>query len=295
MSRLELSSAPGLTGLYRRALVRQLPLPRAARSSPLRSAGAGGEELPDTEIVLEEAVVERDHLAAYDEVCGFRLSDVAPPTYLHVLAFPLAMRLMTDGDFPFGVMGLVHIANRIDQHRALRAGDAVELRVRAEDLREHDRGRQFDVVAEAWRDDELVWEDRSTYLRRGKGGGGEKRDREPPGPPAGGARWRVPGDVGRRYAAVSGDRNPIHLHPLTAKLFGQSSPIAHGMWLKARCLAALEGRVPEACSVDVRFKLPVRLGEEIAFTAHDGAGRWSFEVAAAKDGRPHLSGTVAPL
>jgi len=275
--------------------MRQLPLPRASRSSPLRSVGAGGDRLPGDEVVLEEARVERDHLAAYDDVCAFRLSDVAPPTYLHVLAFPLAMRLMTDGDFPFGVMGLVHIANRIDQRRPVRAGDAVELRVRAEDLRPHDRGRQFDVVAEAWRDDELVWEDRSTYLRREKGGGEAKGDREPPGPPAGGARWRVPGDAGRRYAAVSGDRNPIHLHSVTAKLFGQPAPIAHGMWLKARCLAALEGRVPEACTVDVRFKLPVRLGQQVAFTARDGDGRWSFELASAKDGRPHLSGTVAPL
>jgi acyl dehydratase len=283
MSRLELTGAPGLTGLYGRALLRQLPV-----------IGAGGDRLPAHEVVLEDAVVERDHLAAYDDVCGFRLTDVAPPTYLHVLAFPLAMRLMTDGDFPFGVMGLVHIANRIDQHRAVSAGDTVELRVRAEDLRPHDRGRQFDVVAEGWRDDELVWEDRSTYLRREKSSG-DKGDREPPGPPAGGARWRVPGDVGRRYAAVSGDRNPIHLHPVTARLFGQPSPIAHGMWLKARCLAALEGRVPDACSVDVRFKLPVRLGAKLAFTAHDGDGRWSFELVSAKDGRPHLSGTVAPL
>jgi MaoC like domain len=280
MSRLELSEPPGLTGLYRRALMRQLPV-----------IGGGGEELPDAEVVLEDAVVEREHLAAYDDVCGFRLSDVAPPTYLHVLAFPLAMRLMTDGDFPFGVMGLVHIANRIDQRRAVSAGDSVELRVRVEDLRPHDRGRQFDVVAEAWRDDELVWEDRSTYLRR-EGGGGGKGDREPPGPPGGGARWRVPGDVGRRYAAVSGDRNPIHLHPLTAKLFGQPAPIAHGMWLKARCLAALEGRLPEACRVDVRFKLPVRLGQEVAFL--EDASR-TFEVVSARDGRPHLSGTLAPI
>ena len=53
-------------------------------------------------------------------------------------------------------------------------------------------------------------------------------------------------DIGRRYGAVSGDRNPIHLYPLTARLFGFRRAIAHGMWTKARCLAALEGRLPEA-------------------------------------------------
>ena len=28
-----------------------------------------------------------------------------------------------------------------------------------------------------------------------------------------GTSWKLPGDLGRRYAAVSGDHNPIHLYP----------------------------------------------------------------------------------
>ena len=285
MSRVELPEPPGLTGLYARALRRQLPV----------IGGGGGEKLPDTELVLDAAEVDRRHLTAYDAVCGFRLSDIAPPTYLHVLAFPLAMRLMTEGDFPFGVMGLVHVENRIDQRRAVRSGESVELRVRADDLRDHDRGRQFDVVGEAWSGDALVWEDRSTYLRRGGGGGSSSKPRrDEPSPSADGAVWRVPGDIGRRYASVSGDRNPIHLHGATAKLFGQPAPIAHGMWLKARCLAALEGRYGERCSVAVRFKLPVRLGSKVAFSSSVGEdGARSFEVRSASDGKPHLSGTLS--
>src|SRR6266487_1403229 len=47
--------------------------------------------------------------------------------------------------------------------------------------------------------------------------------------------WELPADLGRRYAAVSGDRNPIHLYRLTAWLFGFRRPIAHGMWAAARC------------------------------------------------------------
>ena len=105
--------------------------------------------------------------------------------------------------------------------------------------------------------------------------------------------WNVPGDIGRRYAAVSGDRNPIHLHPLTAKLFGMKAPIAHGMWTKARCLAALEGELPEAYSVDVRFKLPIFLPAKVAFDASQRGGGWEFSVTGAKDGKPHLSGEVA--
>ena len=78
------------------------------------------------------------------------------------------------------------------------------------------------------------------------------------GPP-GGVEWRLPGDLGRRYAAVSGDHNPIHLYPLTAKAFGFPRQIAHGMWSMARCVAALENRLPDTVRVDVAFKKPILL------------------------------------
>jgi acyl dehydratase len=269
----------GLTGSYARALVRQLPL-----------VGAHGDALPDIELA-EEATVDRDALRVYDEVCGFRLGDAAPHTYPHVLAFPLAMRLMTSGGFPFGVMGIVHIANRIEQRRAVRAGETVELRVRAEGLAEHSRGRRFDIVSEAYAEGAPVWIEHSTYLHRERSGGGGGRESDA-SPPATGAVWRVPREAGRAYAAVSGDRNPIHLHPLSARLFGQPRPIAHGMWCKARCLAALEGRVPEACAIEVRFKLPVPLGSKVAFRSHASGDGRAFELLSARDGRPHLTGGV---
>ena len=58
-----------------------------------------------------------DAVAAYARVCGFALRDHLPPTYPHVLAFPLHMAVMADGSFPFGAVGLVHVENRIVQHR----------------------------------------------------------------------------------------------------------------------------------------------------------------------------------
>jgi acyl dehydratase len=100
----------------------------------------------------------------------------------------------------------------------------------------------------------------------------------------------VPEDIGRRYGAVSGDRNPIHLHGWSAKLFGMPRPIAHGMWLKARCLAELEPTLPDAFSVAVRFKLPLFLPAQVAFGRTDGA----FEVRDASSGKPHLGGTLSP-
>ena len=242
-------------------------------------------ELPDRELT-RSVDVDRGHLAAYDRVCGFRLRDDLPATYPHVLAFPLHMELLT-GPFPLSPLGLVHVANRIERLRAIRADERLELRVRAADMRPHDRGTQFDMLAEAAVEGETVWRGRSTYLRReGKSGGGGRDGAEPP---VASAVWRVPGDIGRRYARVSGDSNPIHLHPLTAKALGQPGAIAHGMWTKARCLAALEGELPEAYVVEVRFKLPLRIPGRVAFSR----GGDSFAVHDARSGRPHLEGRLS--
>ena len=88
------------------------------------------------------------------------------------------------------------------------------------------------------------------------------------------ATWQLPGDLGRRYGSVSGDLNPIHVHPLTARLFGFPSAIAHGMWTKARCLAALDGRLPDAFTVEVAFKRPILLPATVQFAeaATGGSG-----------------------
>lgn len=248
----------------------------------------GGDELPDDELTLEGAEVDRGRLTAYQRVCGFRVGDTLPATYPHMHAFPLSMDLMTRLSFPFGVVGLVHVENEITQLRPVGSGEPLDVRVRTADLRPHDRGRQFDVVASAAVAGEEVWRSRSTYLHREGGGGGESRGDSRPEPPTPNAVWSVPGDQGRRYAAVSGDNNPIHMYPLTARLFGFPRPIAHGMWVKARCLAAMESRLPDAFTVSVRFKLPMLLPAKAGFISDEG----EFAVFDARTGKPHVSGTV---
>ena len=285
MSVRELSSPPNLTALYPRALTGPL-----LRRIP--GLGGGGDGLPDTELEVRGVHVDPDRLSTYREVCGFERTDRLPATYPHIVAFRLAMRIMVSRAFPFAVLGLVHVANEITQHRPLAPDEPLSVRVRAQGLGPHDRGTQFTIAAEGRVGEETVWESRNIYLHREKttgGGGSSRADREGPAPAS--AHWRVPEDIGRRYAAVSGDRNPIHLHALSARLFGMPRPIAHGMWLKARCLAQLEPAQPEAFSVSVRFKLPLFLPAQVAFGEREGG---AFEVRDASSGKPHLSGTVTP-
>ena len=244
----------------------------------------GGSEIPDVSLERPNVTIDPEHLAAYARVCGFGLRDDLPPTYPHILAFPMHMELMTDGRFPFPAVGLVHIANSITVHRPLLATETIDLHVRPTAISEHPKGRAFSIVTEARVGDELAWEEESTMLRRGGGSGKKSGSRKEPATPPFSAEWKLPGDLGRRYASVSGDRNPIHLHPLSARLFGFPRAIAHGMWTKARSLAAL--KLPDAYTASVEFKKPILLPGTVAFHAGDAA----FEVRSGDD--VHLVGTL---
>ena len=179
-------------------------------------------------------------------------------TYPHMLAFPLHMAIMTDGSFPFPAIGTVHLENSITQHRPIAPAERLQVTATGEPPPAPQGPRLRHGHRRCTSAGEPVWEGTSTYLRSGKG------DKAPPheasrstAVAASGIEWRLPGDLGRGYAAVSGDHNPIHLYPLTAKAFGFPRQIAHGMWSKARCVAALENRLPDAVRVDVAFKKPM--------------------------------------
>ncbi|MBY9073559.1 hypothetical protein K1X13_01870 [Nocardioides sp. WL0053] len=272
-------------------------LPGISRLPGVRRTGSA---LPQVTLTRHDVPVDRAHVAAYAEVCGFGLKETLPVTYPHLLAFPLHMAIMTDAQFPYPAIGTVHLENTITQHRAISAGERLQVSARPEGLRGHAKGTLFDLVTEVHSGGEPVWEETSTFLRRGRPAEGavdEGLDLETV--PSSGTQWRLGADLGRRYAAVSGDHNPIHLYAVTAKAFGFPRQIAHGMWSKARCLAALDGRYPDAVRVDVAFKKPVLLPGTVAFgsraVSSGDARDWAFSLTSPKDGAPHLLGRATAL
>jgi acyl dehydratase len=267
-------------------------------ASKLPWVPGSGDTLPDVE--LERGLrVDRDHLARYARVCGFGLGSTLPAPFVHVLTFGLQLTLMAEPDFPLPLPGVVHVANRLELRRPIGVGESLDLTVHAEGLRPHPKGRQVDLVGEARVDGELVWLGRSTYLAKGAAPGDAGADEQSPldvdldpaAPPQ--ARWRLPSDLGRRYAAVSGDVNPIHLSPLAARAFGFPRTIAHGMWSMARCMAALRSWAPEVAVTQVEFRRPVLLPGTVELRTRRDDGRWQFTLASRAG--EHLRGVTTPL
>lgn len=279
---IELTREPRLAGLFAKAVA--------------TSAGRGG-ALPDLEVVRPDVKVDPDALAAYDRVCGFPLRDELPSTYLHVLTFPLQVALFADRSYPYPLTGSVHLSNRIVQHRPVGVREPLRLSVRATGATPHRRGATVDIEGQVHAGDELVWEGSSTYLYRGQKAEGQvpPKAEQPQAVDGTGALWRLPAGLGRRYAAVSGDVNPIHMSRLGAKALGFPTTIAHGMWSAARMLAAVENRVSPAYAFDVAFGKPVLLPTTVKFVAQEPRqDTWDLALRSPKKDTVYVRASIAP-
>ncbi|MFZ5478574.1 MAG: MaoC/PaaZ C-terminal domain-containing protein [Myxococcota bacterium] len=218
--------------------------------------------------------------AAYSRVCGFPVADTLPVTFPDVLARGLQLAVLSAPAFPVPALGILHVRQRIEQRRPLRAGEALAGRVWVEGHRVVRKGGEFDMHTVVSAGGEDVWHGVTTILSKAIPGDGEKR---PHPQPASFLRrrsvcWRLPPDQGRRYAAVSGDANPIHLWGITARLFGFRRPIAHGWWALARALAEMDTDVPGACVVEARFASPLPLPGSCTFESGPAADGHRFEI-----------------
>lgn len=259
--------------------------------------------LPESVYQVDSLAIDEHNLKEYRKICGFINDGRVPPTYFAVLSQTLQMNMMAKPDFPFAMLGLVHIENSVTQHRIIYDSETVALTVRLDNLKAHDKGQQFDFITTVTIDDELVWEGVSTYLSRQKKTAEERaraKSIEEPQPrlEADENHWaeliNIPEDIGRRYAFVSGDFNLIHLHPLSARAFGFPRAIAHGMWSKAASIAQFHD-LPKAYRVDVSFKTPIFLPSKIDFVARAETDVRQFALYAAGTDKPHLLGRITFL
>lgn len=255
-------------------------------------------QLPCLTYEVPNLVIDRSNLAKYRKVCGFVKDGRVPATYFAVLSQTLQMNMMAKPEFPFAMLGLIHLHNTVTQYRPIYDTEAVRLSVTLGNLQSHNKGQQFDFSTQVFVDEMLVWEGVSTYLSRQKMPKSAKKpikSSDTKFPIKGNTHKiiAVDEDIGRRYAFVSGDFNLIHLHPLSAKAFGYPKAIAHGMWSKAKVLSCL--KLPERYRCEIHFKAPIFLPSVVELIAvPEGAG-WQVGVYAKDTDKVHLAGFVAEV
>jgi hypothetical protein len=282
---LKCQEAPALWPLYKKAIFSK------------RKGMRKGEQIPSLAAEWTGAVANPEKLNGYREVCGAASDGKLPIMYPQVMTSGVQLALMGSTKFPFRLLGLVHQRNRVLQHRAIGDAERMDVYCRTGESRVVKQGLEFDMLTLVKIDGELAWEAISTYLTRGRFG-------EPGEPPAGSrlpdlenatetVRLAVAGDMGRRYAKVSGDYNPIHISSLLAPLFGFKRSIIHGMWSAAASIARLPGYAPTGpVRYDLAFKGPIFNGSKVEMRIADQCGGRRFDMFCANNPRPCVCGLV---
>lgn len=257
----------------------------------------GPKSVPKIRASWRGANADPKRLQEYREACGFAADGKWPLLYPHILTSAIHMSIMAHPAFPMKIMGSVHARNNILQRRAIGESESVDVYCELEESRIVKQGVEFDIHTKLMVGEECPWESLSTYLVRKK----LKNPVEPPewtqlGNVEGGevkAKFRVPADMGRRYAKITGDFNPIHISKTLAKLFGFPRDIIHGMWSVAKCITELPPLSTDApLRFDVVFKGPVFIDSKNRVLAVTGPDENRFDLYCGDNNRPSTNGVL---
>jgi acyl dehydratase len=193
-----------------------------------------GKRYPETVYEVTQAAIERYARATNDSnerYFGGRA--IASPVFVVVPAFASFMAAAADPDLGADMLRLVHFGEEHLIHRPVRIGDVLTVAPVLESVALKDTGETFTVGAsETDAAGDLVAEVRGTMFIRGTG---DRRRAvaaaavEDPGEIVYEEATKVDEDQTFRYAEASGDNNPIHLDPETARGAGLPGIILHGM------------------------------------------------------------------
>jgi acyl dehydratase len=251
-------------------------------------------DFPEINLQVELPQIPEAHLQKYVSICQFKQKSI-PITYPYALAGPLHLALLAHPDFPIKSAGLLHLRNKIQLQKQLPQNTPIKLTVKTAGCRFRPQGFEFDAVTTLEIENEEVWVCTSTFLKRGKF---EKEDPATPEEDSfiklpieqeNATNFLVPSGIGRKYAAICKDYNPIHISSLLAKLFGFKRSIAHGMWVSAAALAKLD--IPEIREYNLAFKGPVFTGSEVFIKLDTNTD--SFNLFEGKNPRPVILSTFS--
>lgn len=237
--------------------------------------------------------IDPELLASYRQVCEYEGSSLVPITFPYALAGSLQLWLWTHPEFPVRILGAVHVRNRIESFRELIPGEELELRVSSGECRQVRLGTEHDVITELIDSTgKTVWLSVSTNMAPETPK--EKRRSSQFDEPAFNqmTEFSVPKGIGLKYGKVSRDINPIHLHPLAARIFGFKTAIAHGMWALGRSLMALEREGTNASVLNVRFRKPISIPKSVQLHHLQEGNVTHFALKNVAGDVTHLEGTI---
>jgi hypothetical protein len=256
-----------------------------------------GKILPDKGYTLSGISADKSQLEAFCKMFGFSTAHV-PSTYWHIRLFSVRILLASHPDAPFPLPGMVHLSDSIRQFDTIYPDDQLDVSCRFGKLLAHEKGTAFETLTELRRGNQLVWQENAVNLYLGK----KDLANDPVSSPAldieqvdHQASWQLPEQLGLKYARVSGDFNPIHLHAIGARLFGFPKHLIHGWYGLNRSIAPFQDRMAVPHELYVSFKKPLFLPGNVVAEAEIKDEKIIFEAKNAEEGYPHLKGFLKKI
>ncbi|MBU2979088.1 MaoC/PaaZ C-terminal domain-containing protein [Alteromonas sp. C1M14] len=258
-----------------------------------------------TMIHRQRLVIDTAHYHQYCQLAQWKHETILHPCFLQVVSLPMQLACLSHKRSPFPLLGLIHRANSIQQLGQPNINEAMDFSVGFQDITPHKYGWDVTVFTKVTQHGAPCYDATATYLVRAPGPHtktvktrgvrkapskrSENKDK---------AQYQgtltAPSNIGRRYAKVSKDANPIHLFAATAKLFGFPRAIAHGMWSLAYCVSKLElTETSQDITVQCDFRKPLLLPSKADLFVYADNNESHFNLINQKGGATHINGYVA--
>lgn len=271
------------------------PTPWRAYSRILTGGRRGlksSSEIPQLRARWSGLRLDRAQLARYRENTLVVNEPDLPIHFPHVLASPLHLTMLSEPEFPLKLLGAVHLRNHSIRYRPVRLEERLDMEACLVGGRCRPQGVELDL--DTWLESagELVWSERTTFLIRSR-----TSEHDEPSPLADIFPWsegaepvvsfRVPPRAGKRFAALTGDYNPIHVSWPLARAFGFKRDLVHGMWGVARAGQGLpELNTDQPVRIDLSFKGPLYMLHQVEGFAVPCEGGRSVRLFCEGESRP---------
>lgn len=221
---------------------------------------------------------------------------VISPIFPYSLLTHLHIQLATHDSFPGSPLGILHKRETIQQLGNLKLGKW-DFETHLDYFKAEKNGYELSIITNLFIDGILVWQSETIGFIK-------QTDNIAPTP---GKNKKAKIDLSEytlvkrisarplkanRYAWISGNIDPIHFWPLTAKLMGHPTSIMHGMWSVGRIAAVLPIKDFKGAIIHIKFISGFYLPGKADILIKKEGSTTKFVFNNTKKEKPYLIGDV---
>ena len=182
---------------------------------------------------------------------------------------------------PSKLLGLIHISSEFKVHAPQNWLLPTDVEVEIKQVESTDKGLVYEVETRVFQHDELTIVNTNTMLDKDRNykpvkiTSNKHEELEICKPLS---STGIGFKTALKYAWLSKDLNPIHLHPILARAFGLRSALIHGMFNAHYCLSELNKRklYNQTDNVKLEFNRPCFMPNQVFLRPYEGSNNFGL-------------------